>query len=158
MLPLTQEALTNLITNFLFYFIIGSFGAFMKDLYETITKKNEKIRLGEVLIGGTSATFLCYGLQDSWLKGLSINLIVLITFVCGILGFEIFGNLTTISKFKQFIETVIEFKNRFKITYVDPNKPPSPPPSPPPSSGNGQDNIQINITEINETIREEEKK
>jgi hypothetical protein len=122
MLPLTQEALMEMFMNFLFYFIIGSFGAFLKDLYEMITKKNDPIRLGEVLIGGTSATFICYGLQDSWLAGLSLNLIVLITFICGILGFEIFGNLTSVDKFKNFITMVIEFKSRFKIEYHDPNK------------------------------------
>jgi hypothetical protein len=122
MLPLNQEAVIELAYNLLFYFIIGSFGAFLKDLYETLTKKNEKIRLGEIIIGGACATFICYGLQDSWLKGLSLNLIVLITFICGILGFEIFGNLTTMEKFKDFIRRVIEFKSRFSIEYHDPNE------------------------------------
>lgn len=121
MLQLNQETLIELAYNLLFYFIIGSFGAFLKDLYETLTKKNEKIRLGEIVIGGACATFICYGLQDSWLKGLSLNPIVLITFICGILGFEIFGNLTTMEKFKKFISDVIEFKNRFHIEYRDPD-------------------------------------
>ena len=129
MLPLTQEALTELAMNFLFYFIIGSFGAFLKDLHETLTKKNEQIRLGEVLIGGACATFICYGLQDTWFKDFSVNSIVLITFVCGILGFELFGNLTTISKFHQLVATIISFKNRFTIAYNEP--PPTPPPEVP---------------------------
>lgn len=118
--PLNQETLIELSYNLLFYFIIGSFGAFLKDLYETLTKKNEKIRLGEIVIGGACATFICYGLQDSWLKGLGLNLIVLLTFICGILGFEIFGNLTTMEKFKEFISNVLEFKNRFHIEYRNP--------------------------------------
>lgn len=120
MLPLTLDTLSDLAVNFLFYFIIGSFGAFLKDLYETLTRKNEKIRLGEVLIGGACATFICYGLQDTWLKDLSLNLVVLITFICGILGFELFGNLTTITKLRKFVEMVIEFKSRFNIEYVKP--------------------------------------
>lgn len=126
MLPLTQEAIMELAMNFLFYFIIGSLGAFLKDLYETLTKKNERIRLGEVLIGGASATFICYGLQDTWLKDLSLNLIVLITFICGILGFEIFGNLTTITKFKKLMNTVISLKNRIKIEPVGGESPQQP--------------------------------
>ena len=117
MLPLSQETVFELVYNLLFYFVIGSFGAFIKDLYETLTKKNEKIRLGEIVVGGAIATFFCYGLQDTWLKDLSINLIVLITFICGILGFEIFGNIYTIDNFKDFIGKVIEFKNRFNIEY-----------------------------------------
>lgn len=132
MLPLTQEALTEMSINFLFYFIIGSFGAFLKDLYETLTRKNEKIRLGEILIGGATATIICYGLQDSWLQDYSLNFIVLITFVCGILGFEIFGNLTTISNFQHLVEKVIEFKNRFHVEYKGPPDPPAPPGLSPP--------------------------
>lgn len=117
MLPLNQEALIELAYNLLFYFVIGSFGSFIKDLYETLTKKNEKIRLGEIVVGGAFATFFCYGLQDTWLKDLSINLIVLITFICGILGFEIFGNIYTVDNFKDFIGKVIEFKSMFSIEY-----------------------------------------
>lgn len=124
MLPLTHEALMEMATNILFYFIFGSFGAFLKDLYETLTKKNERIRFGEVLIGGASATFICYGLQDTWLKDLSLNLIVLVTFICGILGFELFGNLTTIDKFKKFISWIMSIKDRIKIEPLPPTEPP----------------------------------
>ena len=106
----------------MFYFTIGSFGAFLKDLYETMTKKNEKIRFGEILIGGACATFICFGLQDSWLNGLSLNMMVLVTFICGILGFELFGNFTTMNKFEKFVSKVMEIKGRFNIEY---NPPPS---------------------------------
>jgi hypothetical protein len=129
MLPHTQEALMEMSINFLFYFIIGSFGAFLKDLYETMTKKNEKIRLGEVLIGGACSTFLCFGLQDTWFKDLGLNLIVLITFICGILGFELFGNLTTMAKFKQLVIYFIDLKNRITIAPPSGNNPPSSEPS-----------------------------
>jgi len=120
-LPLTYSALSDMAITFLFYFIIGSFGAFLKDLYETMTKKNERIRLGEVIIGGACSTFICYGLQDTWLEGLSINLIVLITFICGILGFELFGNLTTMTRLKRTINAAIELK-KMHVTYNDPNR------------------------------------
>jgi hypothetical protein len=128
MLPHTQAALMEMSINLLFYFIIGSFGAFLKDLYETITKKEEKIRLGEVLIGGACATFICFGLQDTWFKDLGLNLIVLITFICGILGFELFGNLTTLAKFQQLVALIIDLKNRITIA------PPSGTQQPPQSS------------------------
>jgi hypothetical protein len=124
MLPHTQEALMEMSINFLFYFIIGSFGAFLKDLYETMTKKNEKIRLGEVLIGGACSTFICFGLRDTWFKDLGLNLIVLITFICGILGFELFGNLTTMAKFKELVIYIIDLKNRISIAPPSGNNPP----------------------------------
>lgn len=121
MLPLTQNSLIELALNLLFYFVIGSFGAFLKDLYETLTKKNERIRLGEIIIGGGVATFFCYGVRDSWLSGFSLNTTVLITFIVGILGFEIFGNITTIANFKRFLAMIVEFKERFSIVYKAPD-------------------------------------
>ena len=120
MQTLTQEALMQLCMNFLFFFVIGSFGAFLKDLYETITKKNDPIRFSVVLIGGASAAFICMGLQDTWLSGLSLNAMMLVTFICGILGFELFGNITTISKFKKTLEMIISLKNRIRIDIIDP--------------------------------------
>lgn len=122
MLPLTSETLLDLGTTFIFYFTVGSFGAFLKDLHDSMTKKNDKIQVGEVLIGGATATLICLGLQDNWFKDFSLNTMLLITFVLGVLGFEIFGNIKTLTKFENFVERVLEFKNRFSVTYENPNK------------------------------------
>lgn len=111
MSSLTQEAIIELAISFTFYLVIGIFGAFIKDLHETLTKKNEKIRFGEVLVGGATAAFLCLGLQDSWLKDLSLNGLVIVTFIAGILGFELFGNIATIDRFRNTINTVLEIRN-----------------------------------------------
>lgn len=111
MLQLTTETLTDLTFNFLFYFIIGSFGAFLKDLHETLTKKNEQIRLGEVLIGGACATFICLAVRDlSWFENKSIGFMSMLTFILGVVGFEIFGNLTTLDKLRTFIAKVEQFR------------------------------------------------
>jgi hypothetical protein len=124
MIELTYETLIDLCINFVFYFTIGSFGAFLKDLYETLSNKNDKIRLSEILIGGACSTFICMGLQDTWFKSFSINTMVLITFIVGILGFELFGNLSTLAKFKNTVQVAIELKNRIRI---EPGKPTVPP-------------------------------
>ncbi len=106
----TTEALMELSLNVLFYFIVGTLGAFTKDLYETMTKKIEKIRLGEVLVGGIVATIICYGLSDTWFKNFSLNTMFLITFVIGVLGFEIFGNITNIAKIRNLLIIVDEIR------------------------------------------------
>ena len=111
MASITQESLMNLCFSLLFYFSIGTVGAFLKDLHETLTKKTERIRLGEILIGGISAAIICYGIEDSWLKDVGTNLTVLITFICGVVGFEIFGNLTTISSLTTFAQKVISIRH-----------------------------------------------
>lgn len=130
MIQLTLETVVSLAFNFLFYFIIGSLGAFLKDLYETLTKKNEKIRLSEVLIGGISATFICLALQDfSWFGERSIGFISLVTFVMGVIGFEIFGNITTISKLKDFFYLLNRLKNTPPNEWDQVQPPPPAPPT-----------------------------
>lgn len=123
MMNLTHEALIEFSLNFIFYFTIGSLGAFMKDLYETLTKKNEKIRLGEVLIGGMCATVVGMAISDySWFNSVSLNTTVFIIFILGMLGFELFGNLTTIAKFKNFVFIIISL--RHQISNAKPDPPP----------------------------------
>lgn len=109
-MTITVETLTNMALPLLFYFAVGTLGAFTKDLYETMTNRIEKIRLGEILVGGVVATIICYGLEDSWLKGFSLNTMFLVTFTIGVLGFEIFGNMTNISKIRNLLLVVDEVR------------------------------------------------
>lgn len=118
------DLMLELLFNFSFYLIIGSFGALLKDLYETLTDKNERIRLSEILIGGACATFICLFLKDKWLSDAGINTMVSICFVLGILGFEIFGNITSISKLKRFIKEVNEIRTRPPDEWNDDSDPP----------------------------------
>lgn len=111
-MSLSIESMLELFYNFSFYLVLGSFGAFMKDLHETLTDKNERIRLSEILIGASSAAFICLYLKDKWLEDASINTMAAICFVLGILGFEIFGNVTSISKLKSFVKEVAELRSK----------------------------------------------
>lgn len=113
----------ELFYNFSFYLLIGSFGAFMKDLHETLTDKNERIRLSEVLIGASSAAFICLFLKDKWLADASINTMAAICFVLGILGFEIFGNFTSIAKVKRFVKDVAEMRSKPPDEWTDSSPP-----------------------------------
>lgn len=114
MLPLRFDELISILYSLFFYFVIGSLGAFLKDWYETLTNKNETIRLGEILIGGLCSTFICYGFQDFILQKFSVNFLVFINFLLGILGFEIFGNITNLQKLKTFLFDLIEIRNNLR--------------------------------------------
>lgn len=107
---MTTDALIELSLQVLFYFIVGTLGAFTKDMYETMTKKIEKIRLGEVLVGGIVATIICYGLSDTWFKDFSLNTLFLVTFILGVLGFEIFGNMTNIANIRNLLVIIEEIR------------------------------------------------
>lgn len=103
---LTTDTLMELLPSVLFYFAVGTLGAFTKNTYETMTKQIKKIRLGEVLIGGIVTTIICIGLSDTMFKNFSLNLMAFITFVLGGLGFEIFGNMTSIEKVRNLLAIV----------------------------------------------------
>ena len=107
---ITADTLLDLIPSILFYFAVGTLGAFTKNTYETMTKQVRKIRLGEVLIGGIVTTIICIGLSDTVFKNFSLNLMAFVTFVLGGLGFEIFGNMTSIDKIRNLLAIVNEVR------------------------------------------------
>ena len=128
---ITVEALTDMTLHLLFYFDVGTLGAFTKDLYETMTKKTEIIRLGEIIVGGVVASIFCYGLSDTWFKNFTLNTMFLVTFTIGVLGFEIFGNMTNISKIRNLLLVVDEVRRgiapgRGYATTTEDEKPPEP--------------------------------
>lgn len=149
---ITAEALMDMALPLLFYFAVGTLGAFTKDLYETMVKRTEKIRLGEILVGGVVTAIICYGLADTIFKDFSLNTMFLVTFTIGVLGFEIFGNMTNIAKIRNLLLVVDEVRkgippNETSGTTVD-----TPTPTPPdPIIDNGQD-IQ---NDIDTTMRPE---
>lgn len=139
------EDISNLVLNLLFYFIIGSFGAFVKDLYESMTKKVEQIRLGKIIVGATSSMFICMVLQEMW--QLSITTVVPLTFFLGVLGFEIFGNVTSIDNLKKFIITIVEFKQ-----YMSQQHPKIPPDNEPRNDEPSEEEVE----DVNQSTKNKE--
>lgn len=136
---LTTDTLMGLLPSVLFYFAVGTLGAFTKNTYETMTKQIKKIRLGEVLIGGIVTTIICVGLSDTVFKNFSLNLMAFVTFVLGGLGFEIFGNMTSIDKVRNLLAIVNEVRkgvppdqsgarsvSEFEQPKIEEEKPPEP--------------------------------
>lgn len=107
---ITTDTLLDLLPSVLFYFAVGTLGAFTKNTYETMTKQQKRIRLGEVIIGGIVTTIICIGLSDTLFKNFSLNLMAFVTFVLGGLGFEIFGNMTSIDKIRNLLAIVNEVR------------------------------------------------
>lgn len=108
---LNVNELVDLSLNFLFYFTVGSFGASFKVLYESMTRKNYKIRLGKIIIGGGTTAILCAGLNYTLLHEYNIGTRFMIASVIGILGFEIFGKIKNITGLKAFISEVLDIIN-----------------------------------------------
>lgn len=112
---LSVNEIYKILMNFIFYFIIGFFGAFVKDLYGTITQRDKKIRLGRIFVGAMWTSFLFLFLEATWLSKASVNVIVFLAFLSGILGFELFGRISTIDGFQRTLRKIIRLKKSIKV-------------------------------------------
>ena len=86
--------------------MISALGAFTKDMYNSITKKDEVIRIKRILVGSIFATFVLLGIEDAILKKHTINVVIFISFIMGGIGFELFGKWVTV----DIIEKIIKIK------------------------------------------------
>ena len=103
MYTLDYSAFINLLLNISLYFMIATLGAFIKDLYNSIVKKDEVIRVKRILVGSVFATFVLIGIEDFILKKYTINTIMFIAFVLGGVGFELFGKWVTVDIIEKIL-------------------------------------------------------
>ncbi len=96
--------LSNLVLNICVYFMISALGAFTKDMYNSITKKDEVIRIKRILVGSIFATFVLLGIEDAILKKHTINVVIFISFIMGGIGFELFGKWVTVDIIEKIIK------------------------------------------------------
>lgn len=97
------------------YFIIAMLGAFAKDLYDTCTGGRPRIEIYRIFVATTLSTFLTFAARD-YVN--SENLLPLINFVLGIIGWELFiristidGLVGTITSARQLISSLINPTN-----------------------------------------------
>ena len=108
MYNLEYNTLINLIINICFYFMVATLGAFIKDMYDSITKKDEVIRVKRILVGSVFATFVLLAIEDLILSKQSINIVIFISFIMGGVGFELFGKWVNLDIVDRYI------RSRFK--------------------------------------------
>lgn len=91
------------------YFILTLTGAFLKDLYNTIVKKDVKFRLSRVLIGAISGAFIMIGLENILLTKVGVNQIVTISFIIGTVSFELFNRISKLDNILKYIKLFNKF-------------------------------------------------
>ena len=91
------------------YFILTLTGAFLKDLYNTIVKKDVKFRMSRVLIGAISGAFIMIGLENVLLTKVGVNQIVTISFIIGTVSFELFNRISKLDNILKYIKLFNKF-------------------------------------------------
>ena len=101
------------------YFILTLTGAFLKDLYNTIVKKDVKFRMSRVLIGAISGAFIMIGLENILLTKVGVNQIVTISFIIGTVSFELFNRISKLDNILKFIKLFNKFVKENKDSDED---------------------------------------
>lgn len=100
---------------FVIYFTVGLMGAFTNDTYKTIVGVNEKIEIKRILIGAMFTAFLFLFIDD-YFDTLSFQTKGALSFLSGILGFELFGKINTVGDLEKVCGFLKDFIDFIKIT------------------------------------------
>lgn len=101
------------------YFVLTLTGAFLKDLYNTIVKKDVKFRMSRVLIGAISGAFIMIGLENILITKVGVNQIVTISFIIGTVSFELFNRISKLDNILKYIKLFNKFVKENKDSDED---------------------------------------
>ena len=69
-------------------------GSITKDLYNTLTDKDAKVKITRILLSTIVSCILMFCLEDIFLTYVSNKIFLLVCFISGLVGFELAGRLT----------------------------------------------------------------
>ena len=90
------ETLISNSIDYLFILIFCFIGAVVKDSYNTLTKKDERVKICRILVSSFTASIVIFALSDYIIPDLGYKITMLISFIGGSTGFELIGYITTL--------------------------------------------------------------
>ena len=71
-------------------------GSVTKDLYDTITGKESKVKIARIFLSTVVSCYLMFCLEDIMLKYIADKIFLLVCFISGLVGFELAGKLSNL--------------------------------------------------------------
>lgn len=87
------------------YFLIAMIGAFAKDTYDTISGTRLKIGIKRITVASILGTMLTFAARSY----LDDDTLIAVTFILGVIGWELFSNISTISGLKRTVLGLAKF-------------------------------------------------
>ena len=84
-------------------------GSVIKDLYNTLTNKDSKVKITRILLSTIVSCYLMFCFEDILLKYVTDKIFLLVCFISGLVGFELAGKLANLD-FVLKIFSKITFK------------------------------------------------
>ena len=106
---LNLNTFLSIIVPWCLYFVLTLMGSFLKDVYNTLIKKDVKFRLSRVLIGAVSGAFIMIGLEDILLTKVGVNQIITISFIIGTVSFELFNKISKLDTVLKYVKLFNKF-------------------------------------------------
>ena len=106
-----ETLISNGIT-FIFILIVSFFGAFTKDCYNTLIKKEEEIKIARILVSTIVASIVGFALSDYIIKQFGYKITMLISFITGTIGFEAMGKISNLGFWIEVLKDKKEVINR----------------------------------------------
>ena len=113
-----DEALLSTIGYYFFYFIqyisyfIFSFiGSFLKEIYNTNNDYDYEFDPYKVISGSILSTFASVGFRHYYYEYVDWELMSIVSFLFGLIGYEIFTKLTSLEDIFSFIERIKSLSN-----------------------------------------------
>lgn len=120
---LTIDVFLSIAVPLSLYFIITLFGAFIKDLVNSMKGTDTTFRLNRILIGAIFGAFLMLALEKYLLTKMSVESIVFVAFFIGSVSFELFDRLSKVDNLIKYWRIFQEIKQgKIPTTGNSPNK------------------------------------
>lgn len=96
------------------YFVIGLTGAVTKDLYDVLMERIIKIQIQKVVLGGIVTAAIMPFVESLLTSRLNPEAFLALGFLCGVISFELFGKISSISGIKDIIRDAVEVREIMK--------------------------------------------
>jgi hypothetical protein len=126
------------VIEFMGYLIFTFIGSLFKEIYNTNNKDDYEFRAHQVISSTIAASFTCVFARSMYLSEYGYGVMAFISFTLGLLGFEIFKNLSSVKGIKKLLDAIKkgdptdileeddDAHNALKITKDKPRNKPSP--------------------------------
>lgn len=104
---LDKTSMIAYITLYLYIVVFCFIGSMIRDSYNTITEKIEKVEFARVLVSTITSSIFIFSLSDYLLSKGNYKILILISFIGGMIGFEALGYLTRLTFWMKILKKKI---------------------------------------------------
>lgn len=90
--------------------IFSLIGSTIKDIFDTLSNRNYKVKLTKIIISAITSSILMYSFTDLFLKmGFTSKMMVSIYFISGITGFNLLEKLNSLDGVTEFLNYIKDY-------------------------------------------------